>query len=281
MKFIYACDIHGDKNKYEDLLKIAKEEKIEYIVLGGDLLPKRGIRKIIQPEFIKDYFEHYFKNLNENNIKCILIPGNDDLEKFDIQINELCERFNNIFNIDNRKLDIEDVNFIGLSKVLDHPCGSKNRVLIEENLKMQPQLSSEIYINKDTEVITIEEWEKYRESNIDKMEDILDNLPKLDKGRKTIYIFHDPPYGIGLDVCGNGLQVGSKAITKFLEKSHSYMSFHGHIHESPSVTNVWYNKLGETVCIQPGQTELGEKNFYCVIVDTEKNKYDRLIRDVI
>ena len=275
MKFIYACDIHGDTNKYEKLFKTAQEEDIKYMVLGGDLLPKRGIRVIIQPEFIRDFFEDYFKSLKENNIKCILIPGNDDLEKFDIEINELCEKYSNIYNIDNKKLDIEDVSFIGLSKVLDHPFGSKNRVLIEKNLKMQPQLSQDIYINRDTEVITISEWERYRETNIDKMEDILSSLPVVDKSRKTIYVLHNPPYGIGLDVCGNGLQVGSKAITSFLEESNSYMSLHGHIHESPKISGLWYNKLGKTICIQPGQTELGEKECYYVIIDTKIDKKDR------
>lgn len=275
MRFIYACDIHGDTNKYEKLFQKAKEENIEYIVLGGDLLPKRGIRVIIQPEFIKGFLNEYFKKLNDNNIKCILIPGNDDLEKFDIQINELCKRYINIYNIDNKKVDIENVSFIGLSKVLDHPFGSKNRVLVEENLKMQPQLSEDIYINKDTAIITIEEWEKYRQTNIDKMEDILSNLPKADKEKKAIYVFHNPPYGVGLDVCANGLQVGSKAIMRFLEDSNSYMSLHGHIHESPRISGLWYNELGKTICIQPGQTELGERKCYYVIIDTELNKKDR------
>lgn len=275
MKFIYACDIHGDTNKYEKLFKTAQKEDIKYMVLGGDLLPKRGIRVIIQPEFIRDFFEDYFKRLKENNIKCILIPGNYDLEKFDIEINELCEKYSNIYNIDNKKLDIEDVSFIGLSKVLDHPFGSKNRVLIEKKLKMQPQLSQDIYINRDTEVITISEWERYRETNIDKMEDILSSLPVVDKSRKTIYVLHNPPYGIGLDVCANGLQVGSKAITSFLEESNSYMSLHGHIHESPKISGLWYNKLGKTICIQPGQTELGEKECYYVIIDTKIDKKDR------
>lgn len=275
MKFIYACDIHGDTNKYEKLFQKAKEENIGYIVLGGDLLLKRGFRVIIQPEFIKEYLEDYFKRLNESNTKCILIPGNDDLEKFDIQINELCKKYPNIYNIDNQKLDIEDVSFIGLSKVLDHPFGSKNRVVIEENLKMQPQLSEDIYIKKDTAVITIEEWKKYRETDIEKMEDILDSLPKVDKNRKTIYVFHNPPYGVGLDVCANGLQVGSKAITNFLENSNSYMSLHGHIHESPRISGLWYNKLGKTICIQSGQTELGEKECYYVIIDTELNTKTR------
>ena len=34
MKFIYACDIHGDINKYECLYKLLKENKIDTLVIG-------------------------------------------------------------------------------------------------------------------------------------------------------------------------------------------------------------------------------------------------------
>lgn len=40
MKFIYACDIHGDEYKYEKLLVEAIKQKVKYLVFGGDLLPK-------------------------------------------------------------------------------------------------------------------------------------------------------------------------------------------------------------------------------------------------
>lgn len=34
MKFIYACDIHGDINKYECLYKLLKEKQINTLVIG-------------------------------------------------------------------------------------------------------------------------------------------------------------------------------------------------------------------------------------------------------
>lgn len=34
MKYIYACDIHGDKNKYEKIYKVLLKENIKYLVLG-------------------------------------------------------------------------------------------------------------------------------------------------------------------------------------------------------------------------------------------------------
>lgn len=275
MKFIYACDIHGDESKYEKLLEQAKNQNIKHIVLGGDLLPKMcSDRKLEQTQFIQNYLNEYFTKLKEDDIKCICILGNDDLEILDNEFDKICKAHTNVFNIDNKRVDIEDVSFIGLSKVLDHPFGCKDRVVIEDGLKMPMQLSYRILINKCQDKITIDEWEKYREINIEKMEDTLINLPKADDKNKTIYVFHNPPYGIGLDVCADGRQVGSKAMIKFLENSNAYMSLHGHIHESPRMSGLWYNVLGKTICIQPGQTELRNKEMFYVIVDTENNSYE-------
>ena len=275
MKFIYACDIHGDESKYEKLFEQAKKQNIKYLVLGGDLLPKMcNDRKLEQTQFIQNYLNEYFTKLKENDIECICILGNDDLEILDNEFDKMCKAHTNVFNIDNKRVDIEDISFIGLSKVLDHPFGCKDRVAIENGLKMPMQLSYKILIDKCQDKITIDEWEKYREINIEKMEDTLINLPKADDKNKTIYVFHNPPYGIGLDVCADGRQVGSKAMIKFLENSNAYMSLHGHIHESPRMSGLWYNVLGKTICIQPGQTELRNKEMFYVIVDTENNSYE-------
>ena len=269
MRFLYSCDVHGDISKYEKILQKAKDENLEYIVIGGDMLPKKGDRPVIQPEFIKNFLNSYFEKLRNNNIKLIFIPGNDDLEETDTVLNEVCDKYENVFNIDNDILNIDDVAFIGLSKVLDNPFSNKNRVTVEPESKMQQQISNQIYINKRTQIITPEEWAIYREKNVEKMKDVLENLPKPDKSKKAIYILHCPPYGIGLDVCRTKDEVGSKQIRKFLENNDIYMSLHGHIHESYSMSGVWKTELNGTICIQPGQTEYGDLECNCVLIDTK------------
>lgn len=42
MKFIYACDIHGDINKYEELYRILKENNINTLVIGRRLITKES-----------------------------------------------------------------------------------------------------------------------------------------------------------------------------------------------------------------------------------------------
>lgn len=97
MKFIYACDIHGDKSKYEKLYELAIENKIHNIVLGGDLLPKFCHRDIEQPKFIQEYFNDYFSRLKQNNINCVCILGNDDLECLDKEFDDVCKNHSRNF----------------------------------------------------------------------------------------------------------------------------------------------------------------------------------------
>jgi len=61
-------------------------------------------------------------------------------------------------------------------------------------------------------------------------------------------------------------------VYEFLEKNQPYMSLHGHIHESPEVSGIWHAKIGETICIQPGQCE----NFTYVIIDLEDKSIIRM-----
>ena len=275
MKFIYSCDIHGDKGKYKKLHNIAIENQIKNIVLGGDLLPKNAdLRAPIQRRFIKEYFEDYLKGLEKDNIKLICILGNDDLEIVEPDFIQMISNLSNVIYIDEKKADIEGISFIGLSKVLDTPFMRKDRIVVEKGQEMPEQLKETIYINKCHDVVSIDEWRELRKTSVKKMEDVLGNLPKPTTGNKAVFVFHDPPYGIGLDNCKNGELVGSKAIVNFLIQSEAYMSFHGHIHESPDMSGKWFNNVGKTICIQPGQTEYGNEKLNYVIVDTDKNTYN-------
>jgi Icc-related predicted phosphoesterase len=274
MKFIYACDIHGDQNKYENLLSLCIENKINNIVVGGDLFIKNAPLRIpIQREFVSGYLKEYFNKLKENNINFICIVGNDDLNIPCKDYYQMIKEFPNVYDVTNRRVDIEDISFIGLQYVLDTPFKRKDNVASEKDFVMPKQFHDDIYIDDCQKVITKEEWESYFK-NLPKMEDLLEKLPKSDK--ETIYIFHDPPFGVGLDMCNDGSTVGSKAIYNFLEKSNALMSFHGHIHESPKKSGNWFKLIGETISIQPGQTEYDEDYMYYVEVDTDKKEYKRV-----
>ncbi len=238
------------------------------------------MRAPLQKRFINGYFKEYLGRLNSENIRFIGILGNDDLEIIEPDYLNMISNYKNVYDVNERKVDIEDISFIGLSKVLDTPFFRKDRIVIEQGQQMPEQLKEIVYTNKCRDALTVDEWKEYRKQNVPTMEETLENLQKPTQGYKGIYIFHDPPYGIGLDNCKNGEKVGSKAMTEFIRNSGAYMSLHGHIHESPDISGNWCAQIGKTICIQPGQSEYKNPELHYVIVDTDKGEYELKI-DII
>jgi len=106
MKLLYATDLHGDKNKYEKVLKLAVERDIKLIVNGGDMLPKQGDRHKEQPIFINEYLKDYFQRLQVHGITYLAILGNDDLLAVDELFSAVCSEFDNVYDIAGSKVDI-------------------------------------------------------------------------------------------------------------------------------------------------------------------------------
>ena len=65
---------------------------------------------------------------------------------------------------------------------------------------------------------------------------------------------HSPPYGTELDLIQGGKSAGSHSIKKFIEKNQPPLTLHGHIHESPEISGAYVDRIGETLCVNPGQS---------------------------
>jgi Icc-related predicted phosphoesterase len=84
--------------------------------------------------------------------------------------------------------------------------------------------------------------------------DDLDRLPKPLDHRRAIYIMHSPPFGTRLDLIHGGKSAGSRSIRIFIEKIRPLLTLHGHIHESPELSGAYLDRIGETICVNPGQS---------------------------
>ncbi len=99
MKILAASDLHGDLKMAEDLAKKAKKEKVDLIILAGDLsIFGNGLEGLLKP----------FKDTNK---KVALIPGNHDSEA---DIFMLKQRYPDmIYDLHNYSFKIGDVGFFG------------------------------------------------------------------------------------------------------------------------------------------------------------------------
>jgi Icc-related predicted phosphoesterase len=277
MKLLYVTDIHGIEWKHNKIFEIVDSLKIDVVINGGDILPFKG-NLMHQDKFIAGFLDDYFSKFETKGIHYIGLLGNDDLGIFDDLFQKTCEKYLHVANIAQTLFQIPDnkYEFIGMNWVSDLPFGLKDRARRDSKDFEHPTQRGKQYLSTPDGFKRIDDWFSYA-ANLPTIEDELRNLVKPINMSNTIYIFHNPPANLDLDVTYKGLKVGSKAEYAFLKKNQPLLSLHGHIHESPDVSGNWFSQLGRTVCIQPGQSHQHEDFLIYVVIDLETMNFERKI----
>ncbi|MFX1298182.1 MAG: metallophosphoesterase [Promethearchaeota archaeon] len=275
MKILYVTDIHGIEWKHNEILEVASSLKPDVVINGGDLLPFKG-NLLQQDKFITGFLDEYFSKFESMKTYYLGLLGNDDLRIFDDVFQNTCDKYSYVVNMAQRKFQIEDskYEFIGMNWVSDLPFGLKDRARKDTNSFELPKQIGKQFLSTSNGFKKIEDWFSYIET-LPTIEEELKTLVKPFDVSNTIYIFHNPPTNLGLDVCFDGRTVGSKAEYIFLKKNQPKISLHGHIHESPSVSGKWYSQVGNTICIQPGQSRQDENYLIYVLIDLETMNMER------
>jgi Icc-related predicted phosphoesterase len=277
MKILFVTDIHGIEWKHNKVFDIANSLKLDIVINGGDMLTFRG-NLMHQDKFITGFLDEYFSRFESKEIYYLALLGNDDLIIFDELFQEICDKYSYVSNIAQTRVQIENskYEFIGLNWVSDLPFGLKDRARKDTKEFEHPKQIGKQYLSTPNGFKKLDDWISYAKT-LPTIEDELKRLVKPSDINNTIYIFHNPPANLDLDVTHDGRRVGSKAEYKFLEKNQPKLSLHGHIHESPIVSGNWFSKLGKTICIQPGQSHQNEDVLFYAIIDLETMDIERKI----
>ncbi len=251
MKIIFVTDLHGSAWKYNRLFEVAENLKAHIVINGGDMLPKNGDLSQ-QKDFIISFLDEHFKKFNDAGIYYLCYPGNDDLMIYDKLFEEVCCKYHSIVPLAQRKYAIDGYEFIGMNSVVDYPFRLKDRCRMDtKDYVFEKQLGTGL-LSTQQGFKEVQDWPAYART-LPTLEDELKRLNRPENMKQAIYIIHMPPYRLGLDICYGGIEVGSKAVYNFISKNHPLLSLHGHIHESPQISGKWSAKIGNTICIQPGQ----------------------------
>jgi len=254
---IFATDIHGMTDRYEKLFRVISAECPQAVFLGGDLLPSgmfyRYKTSDVPDDFINDYLALNFKKLRDklmdNYPRIFLILGNDDGRVFEEDI--IANEQDGIWEYAHEKMiDLFNYQIYGYSYVPPTPFQLKDWERYDVSRYTDPGCVSPEEGSRTVEVA----------SNNIKFSTIKDDLEKVTQDNqldKTVFLFHTPPYQTKLDrVALDGkmidyvpldVNVGSIAVRRFIEARQPYLTLHGHIHESTSLTGSWQDRIGKTV----------------------------------
>lgn len=285
-RIFFATDIHGSETCWRKFLNSGKHYEANIMVLGGDMTGKALV------PIVEEGKGRWHATLLENRRE---FEGEDEVKEFEESVmrrgyypfrtdpdrmselssdvdlreklfhKEMLGTVERWMQMADEKLDGTGIEcFVSPGNddqfEVDEIISSAKRVRLAEGKVVEFgdfQMISTGWSNRTP-------WDTYREEDED---DLAERLRKMTSQvtaspENTIYNFHCPPYGTGLDDApeidenmrpkhgGRSLvPVGSKAVREAIEEGQPALALHGHIHEAKGNT-----RIGNTLCINPGSS---------------------------
>lgn len=255
---LFVSDLHGSLDRYRKLFRLIEQESPLAVFLGGDLLPSGLFNYLTRCDKHADFVDRVMgtgfarrrERLGAAYPHVFLILGNDDERREEISILKLAER--KLWHYAHERcIQLGEYRVRGYSCIPPSPFFLKDWERYDVSHFVDVGCSSPeegIY-----SVPFAREENRWRTIQLD-----LARLTANEPMERTIFLFHAPPYRTKLDRAGLDGQmiehapldvhVGSIAIRRFIETRQPYITLHGHVHESASLTGAWQERIGETYC---------------------------------
>jgi uncharacterized protein len=257
VRVVYTSDLHGELALYRAAGDAAVTDRADALIFGGDLCPgtpsgSSPSLPIHQPEFLLHRLSPLLREWKRAHpaLRIFAIPGNDDCQTILPALEEL-GMDDLIENLHQETRTLGAYTLVGLSYVPPTPFQLKDFERWDEG----PEPNSGSYSYRCVEGTphgfrVIERFQSY----LDSLPSIREELRRLCVVRPahTVAVIHTPPVHTNCDVLWDGRHVGSKALRSWIEKCQPRLTLHGHIHESPKVTQSFYDRIGATTVTNPG-----------------------------
>ena len=269
MVVVYTSDLHGNKENYQELFELAEQRKAQAIIIGGDMLPIHGPFKYSlqeQQNFIFSYLEPKIRDFRSRAPQTTIYAmlGNDDWQASNVHLETLVAK-GTLRLLHGEKHELgSGYELVGYSHVPPTPFTIKDgerRDLLDDAVDGQRCTAC---VSQGSKIIVVDPRRYFASMN--SIEEELEELPTARDPRKTVYVMHSPPFRTNLDRLFDGRWIGSQAIRAFVEKYQPYLTLHGHIHESSEISGTYWDRIGKTICINPGQST---EELYAVVFELE------------
>jgi len=285
-RVFFATDIHGSETCWRKFLNSGKHYEANIMILGGDMTGKALVPIVEEGKgrWHSTLLENRREFENEDEVKefedsvkrrgyypfrtdpdeMSELEADEDLRN-ELFYKEMLGTIERWMHMADEKFEDTDIEcFVSPGNddqfEVDEIISSAKRVQLAEGKVVEFgdfQMVSTGWSNRTP-------WDTYREEDED---DLAERLKKMTSQvttppEKTIYNFHCPPYGSGLDDApeidenmrpkhgGRSIvPVGSTAVRDAIKEGQPALALHGHIHEAKGNT-----RIGNTLCINPGSS---------------------------
>jgi hypothetical protein len=303
LRIFYVTDIHGSEVCWKKFLNAGPHYGADVVIVGGDVTGKAMVPIVERGgRWEATYQDHPYSLETEDEVReleaRILNRGYYPIRVSDEEYRHMQEDED---AVDKR---FKEVMLEGTERWIamadDKLKGKVHRVIVcpanDDMFEIDPILQSGHVVEMGgEEPLDLEgfsmvsfgwtnptPWDTFRELPDEQLGERIDAiLEKVTDPERTIFNFHAPPYGSGIDEApaldadmnimagGRAMRpVGSKAIRAAEERVQPLLGLHGHIHESKGVT-----RIGRTLVLNPGSSyEEGVLQGALVTLDEKKRK---------
>ena len=269
MIVVYSSDLHGNKELYSELFELAEKRRAQAVIIGGDMLPMRGAFQyslVEQKDFISSFLEPEVRNFLSKAPQATIYAmlGNDDWGASNIHLKNLeGQGILNLLHGRRHRLG-DDYELMGYAHVPPTPFIIKDgeRRDLQTDSTEQQRCTACCSLREKIIVVDPRQYFARRKS----IEEELEKLATAREPDNAVYVMHSPPFRTTLDRLFDGRWIGSRAIRTFIENHQPYLTLHGHIHESAEISGQYWDRIGKTICLNPGQST---EELYAVVFELE------------
>lgn len=268
MRICFTSDLHGAAQLYEQLDELLRIETPDLLILGGDLFPD-GTREDPLGTHVA-YIEHVFMprvvvwRTLQPRLTVACCGGNHDwLCGWDAL--EAQHNTGRIVLLQHRRVWTHGgVNFLGYSLTPPTPHWVKDFERLDLPPDPVPAFGGVVW-DRDQRVARPADMAEHFCGRRAIAPDLALAVPAT---APWILVAHCPPHDTKLDRLPDiPHPIGSRAVRQFIADRQPLVSLHGHIHESPAITGSFSDRIGQTLCINPGQ---GHERLHAVLFDAER-----------
>ncbi len=264
MRICFTSDLHGNEHLYAQLADLVAAQSPELLILGGDMFPDGddGDPARSQAAWVTRVHVPRLRQLLERRSKLIIanVSGNHDWQIADAALRSACDSAR-LHALDlNSRVSLGGHTFVGFGHTPPTPWHVKDFERLDLPGDAPPKDGG--WRGDVAGVVA-----KHSSAAIFRADDSVQRL--LDAASAPpapwVLVSHAPPHGTRLDWLPDlDYPIGSRAVRAFIERARPTLALHGHIHDSPTVTGGYFDTVGETFCVNPGQ---GGDRLHAVLFD--------------
>lgn len=258
MRLLFATDLHGLPSHLQGLARCVRTYQPHVLLIGGDALPEADPADPAgsQAQFVLTEMRLFFENIRiqQHGIDIGISFGNHDwLCSYDAMVVLEKDGLARVLRSDN-PLQMAGYTFLAYSYAPPSPHPVKDFERLD--LPGQPCVFGGGLA-----------WDRQRRQPVPvdaavglarepSIQEDLAQLPQVETS-DWIFVAHAPPARTDLDILTGVGHVGSASVKEFILQRQPLLSLHGHIHESPRLSGRFWQRLGRTIAINPGQRDDG------------------------